>query len=100
MIFKSAKATPQVVSEVVCNVSCSSDLAETILQGTVKRKEDKADRKRDGKTTSRNGQETQDTDEFRLRIKSDKCMQVKKDVLCLHCLFHLQCIHAEFAYGR
>ena len=39
-------------------VSRSSDLAKTILQGTVKGKEeeDKADRERGGKTTSGNGQ--------------------------------------------
>ena len=33
------------------HVSLSSDLAKTILQGTVKGEEDEADRKRDGKTT-------------------------------------------------
>ena len=35
------------------HVSCSSGLAKTILQGTVKGEEDKADRGRGGKTTSR-----------------------------------------------
>ena len=39
------------------NVSCSSGLAKTILQGTVKgQRKDKADSKRGGKTTSGNGQ--------------------------------------------
>ena len=38
------------------HVSDSSGLAKTILQGTVKWEEDKADRERDGKTTSGNGQ--------------------------------------------
>ena len=38
------------------HVSRSSDLAKTILQGTVKGEEDKADRKRGGKTASGNGQ--------------------------------------------
>ena len=38
------------------HVSLSSGLAKTILQGTVKRGEDKADRGRGGKTTSGNGQ--------------------------------------------
>ena len=38
------------------HVSRSSGLAKTILQGTVKREEDKADRGRGGKTTSGNGQ--------------------------------------------
>ena len=37
------------------HVSRSSDLAKTILQGTVKGEEDKADRGRGGKTTSWNG---------------------------------------------
>ena len=37
-------------------VSCSSGLAKTILQGTVKGGEGKADRGRGGKTTSGNGQ--------------------------------------------
>ena len=37
------------------NVSHSSGLAKTILQGTVKGEEDKADRKRGRKTTSGNG---------------------------------------------
>ena len=38
------------------HVSCSSGLAKTILQGTVKGGKDKADKRRGGKTTSRNGQ--------------------------------------------
>ena len=38
------------------HVSCSSGLAKTILQGTVKGEEDKTDRGRGGKTTSGNGQ--------------------------------------------
>ena len=38
------------------HVSRSSDLAKTILQGTVKGEEDKADNGRGGKTTSGNGQ--------------------------------------------
>ena len=38
------------------HVSRSSGLAKTILQGTVKGEEDKADRGRGGKTTSGNGQ--------------------------------------------
>ena len=38
------------------HVSRSSGLSKTILQGTVKGKETKADRGRDGKTTSGNGQ--------------------------------------------
>ena len=38
------------------HVSRSSGLAKTILQGTVKGKENKADKGRDGKTTSGNGQ--------------------------------------------
>ena len=38
------------------HVSRSSGLAKTILQGTVKEEEDKADRGRGGKTTSGNGQ--------------------------------------------
>ena len=38
------------------HVSSSSGLAKTILQGTVKGGEDKADRGRGGKTTSGNGQ--------------------------------------------
>ena len=38
------------------HVSRSSSLAKTILQGTVKGEEDKADRGRGGKTTSGNGQ--------------------------------------------
>ena len=38
------------------HVSRSSGLAKTILQGTVKGEEDKADRGRSGKTTSGNGQ--------------------------------------------
>ena len=38
------------------HVSHSSGLAKTILQGTVKGEEDKADRRRGGKTTSGNGQ--------------------------------------------
>ena len=38
------------------HVSRSSGLAKTILQGTVKGKEDKADRGRGGKTTLGNGQ--------------------------------------------
>ena len=38
------------------HVSRSSGLAKTILQGTVKGEEDKADRGRGGTTTSRNGQ--------------------------------------------
>ena len=38
------------------HVSLSSGLAKTILQGTVKGEEDKADRGRGGKTTSGNGQ--------------------------------------------
>ena len=38
------------------HVSRSSGLAKTILQGTLKGEEDKADRGRDGKTTSGNGQ--------------------------------------------
>ena len=38
------------------HVSCSSGLAKTILQGTLKGEEDKADRGRGGKTTSGNGQ--------------------------------------------
>ena len=37
------------------HVSRSSGLAKTILQGTFKREEDKADRGRGGKTTSGNG---------------------------------------------
>ena len=37
------------------NVSCSSGLAKTISQGTVKGEENKADRGRGGKTTSGNG---------------------------------------------
>ena len=39
------------------HVSRSSGLAKTILQGTVKRKEDKADRGSGGKTTSGNRQD-------------------------------------------
>ena len=39
-----------------CQVSRSSGLAKTILQGTVKEEEDKADRGRGGETTSGNGQ--------------------------------------------
>ena len=38
------------------HVSRSSGLAKTILQGTVKGEEDKADRERGGETTSGNGQ--------------------------------------------
>ena len=38
------------------HVSRSSGLAKTILQGTVKGEEDKADKGRGGKTTSGNGQ--------------------------------------------
>ena len=38
------------------HVSRSSGLAKTILQGTVKGEEDKADKGRDDKTTSGNGQ--------------------------------------------
>ena len=38
------------------HVSRSSDLSKTILQGTVKGGKDKADRRRGGKTTYRNGQ--------------------------------------------
>ena len=38
------------------DVSCSSGLAKTILQGTVKREENKADRRRRGGKTSRSGQ--------------------------------------------
>ena len=38
------------------HVSRSSGLAKIILQGTVKGEEDKADRRRGGKTTSGNGQ--------------------------------------------
>ena len=38
------------------HISHSSGLAKTILQGTVKGEEDKADRRRGGKTTSGNGQ--------------------------------------------
>ena len=38
------------------HVSRSSGLAKTILQGTVKGEEDKADRERGGKATSGNGQ--------------------------------------------
>ena len=37
-------------------VSCSSGLAKTILQSTVKREEDKADSGKGGKKTSGNGQ--------------------------------------------
>ena len=39
-----------------CHVSHSSDLAQTILQDTVKGEEDKVDRGRGGKTTLGNGQ--------------------------------------------
>ena len=42
--------------QLYCHVSRSSGLAKTILQGTVKGEEDKADRGRGGKTTSGNGQ--------------------------------------------
>ena len=38
------------------HVCCSTGLAKTILQGTDKREEDKADRRRGGKTTLGNGQ--------------------------------------------
>ena len=43
-------------TEVEWTISCSSGLAKTILQGTVKREEDKVDRGRGGKTASGNGQ--------------------------------------------
>ena len=39
------------------HVSRSSDLAKTILQGTVKENEKEADRRRGGKTISKSGQE-------------------------------------------
>ena len=47
--------TEHVTNEEACakiqQATCSSGLAKIILQGTVKGEEDKADRKRDGKTT-------------------------------------------------